>query len=306
MTLLSTPDDGQDSDDLQALFDSVAATAAPTAKPFSAPALDAAGDSDDLQALFDSVAATAAPAPPAVATANASTTDNDELQALFDSVSQAAAPKIAVSPAPTSESADTEVVFNRLGHLARQLHDSLHGLGMDKLIEDSARQIPDARDRLAYIAKMTEQAASRVLNATDIAKPIQDDLITRSKALSQRWDSMYANQLSVDDFKLLANDTRSYFSAAPGQLKLTNDQLMEIIMAQDFQDLTGQVIKKIVELVQGLESQLLAVLLEAMPAERKAEAPGGLLNGPVVGKAAGRDVVTSQTQVDDLLESLGF
>jgi chemotaxis protein CheZ len=81
---------------------------------------------------------------------------------------------------------------------------------------------------------------------------------------------------------------------------------MEIIMAQDFQDLTGQVIKKIVELVQGLESQLLTVLLEAMPAERKAEAPEGLLNGPVVGATTGREVVTNQTQVDDLLESLGF
>jgi len=306
MTLLSTQDDGQDSDDLQALFDSVAATAAPAARPIPAPSVDAAGDSDDLQALFDSVAASSAPPPAAAPATNPSTGDNDELQALFDSVSQAAAPAIAVSPAPTADGADPEVVFNRLGNLARQLHDSLRGLGMDKLIEDSARQIPDARDRLAYIAKMTEQAASRVLNATDIAKPIQDGLITRSKALSQRWDSMYANQLSVDDFKQLANDTRSFFSEAPGQLKLTNDQLMEIIMAQDFQDLTGQVIKKIVELVQGLESQLLTVLLEAMPAERKAEAPEGLLNGPVVGATTGREVVTNQTQVDDLLESLGF
>ena len=305
MTLLSTQDDGQDSDDLQALFDSVAATAVPAARPIPAPPVDAAGDSDDLQALFDSVAATVAPAVPVAPAASADAGDNDELQALFDSVSQAAAP-IAVSPAPTPEGADPEIVFNRLGNLARQLHDSLRGLGMDKLIEDSARQIPDARDRLAYIAKMTEQAASRVLNATDIARPIQDDLIARSKAMAQRWDSMYANQLSVDDFKLLANDTRAYFAAAPGQLKLTNDQLMEIILAQDFQDLTGQVIKKIVELVQGLESQLLTVLLEAMPAERKAEAPEGLLNGPVVGNTTGREVVTSQTQVDDLLESLGF
>jgi chemotaxis regulatin CheY-phosphate phosphatase CheZ len=66
------------------------------------------------------------------------------------------------------------------------------------------------------------------------------------------------------------------------KLKLTNDQLMEIILAQDFQDLTGQVIKKVVEMVQGLETQLLGVLLEAMPEQRKAEAPEGLLNGPVV------------------------
>jgi chemotaxis protein CheZ len=124
--------------------------------------------------------------------------------------------------------------------------------------------------------------------------------------MSERWERMFANQLSVDDFKQLAADTRGYFAEAPGQLKLTNDQLMEIILAQDFQDLTGQVIKKIVELVQGLESQLLAVLLEAMPAERKVDAPEGLLNGPVIGGEGGRDVVANQSQVDDLLESLGF
>ena len=285
MNLNSTHDDGQDSDDLQALFDSVAAS---VAAPAPAPVADAAADSDELQALFDSVVATAKPATPATPSADAATADSDELQALFDSVSQAGVAR-AVAPAPTPDGADPEVVFNRLGNLARQLHDSLRGLGMDKLIEDSARQIPDARDRLAYIAK-----------------PIQDEMIARSKALSQRWDRLYANQLSVEDFKLLASDTRAYFTEAPDRLKLTNDQLMEIILAQDFQDLTGQVIKKIVELVQGLESRLLAVLLEAMPAERKAETPEGLLNGPVINAGGGRDVVANQKQVDDLLESLGF
>ena len=88
--------------------------------------------------------------------------------------------------------------------------------------------------------------------------------------------------------------------------KATNDQLMEIMMAQDFQDLTGQVIKKVVEMAQTLEQQMLAVLIESMPAERKKERNEGLMNGPVI-KSEGRDdVVTSQEQVDDLLESLGF
>lgn len=295
------PDDGKDSDDLQALFDSVAATVAPPAPPPAA----ADGDSTDLQALFDSVAASVTPALPKVVAADTAT-DSDELQALFDSVSQSANPAPAMAPAPTFDPAVQEVVFNRLGNLARQLHDSLRGLGMDKLLQESARQIPDARERLDYIAKMTEQAASRVLNATDIAKPIQDGLIAQSRSMSERWERMFANQLSVDEFKQLATDTRGYFAQAPGQLKLTNDQLMEIILAQDFQDLTGQVIKKIVELVQGMESQLLAVLLEAMPAERKLDAPEGLLNGPVIGGEGRRDVVTNQSQVDDLLESLGF
>jgi chemotaxis protein CheZ len=274
-------------------------------KPIKA---DDGSDSEDLQALFDSIAAGAPPAPPAppVPPRSDATGDSDDLQALFDSVVQAQAP----SPAPVVSVAaeggpQDEVVFNRLGHLARQLHDSLRGLGVDKLLADTADQIPDARQRLAYIAQMTEQAASKVLNAADIAKPIQEELMARSTAMSQRWDRMFANQLSVDEFKLLAADTRTYFAEAPPKLKISNDQLMAIIMAQDFQDLTGQVIKKVVDVVQGMETQLLSVLIEAMPEERKAAAPEGLLNGPVI-NAAGKDVVTNQAQVDDLLESLGF
>ena len=274
-------------------------------KPIKA---DDGSDSEDLQALFDSIAAGAPPAPPAppVPPRSDATGDSDDLQALFDSVVQAQAP----SPAPVVSVAaeggpQDEVVFNRLGHLARQLHDSLRGLGVDKLLADTADQIPDARQRLAYIAQMTEQAASKVLNAADIAKPIQEELMARSTAMSQRWDRMFANQLSVDEFKALAADTRTYFAEAPPKLKISNDQLMAIIMAQDFQDLTGQVIKKVVEVVQGMETQLLSVLIEAMPEERKAAASEGLLNGPVI-NAAGKDVVTNQVQVDDLLESLGF
>ncbi len=270
------PDDGSDSEDLQALFDSIAAGAPPAPPvPPAPPRSDAAGDSDDLQALFDSVAQ-----------------------------AQAASPATDAAPGVESGSQD-EMVFNRLGHLARQLHDSLRGLGVDKLLADTADQIPDARQRLAYIAQMTEQAASKVLNAADIAKPIQEELMARSTAMAQRWDKMFANQLSVDEFKALAADTRGYFAEAPPKLKISNDQLMAIILAQDFQDLTGQVIKKVVEVVQGMETQLLSVLIEAMPEERKAAAPEGLLNGPVI-NAAGKDVVTNQAQVDDLLESLGF
>ncbi|MCC7310355.1 MAG: protein phosphatase CheZ [Sulfuritalea sp.] len=272
---------------------------------------DDGSDSDDLQALFDCIAGGMPAAASAVAPATAQSVpagDSDELQALFDSV-QAPQQAAGVAATPTIAAAAVdpqEAVFNGLGLLARQLHDSLRGLGVDKLLEDSARQIPDTRQRLAYIAQMTEQAASRVLNATDIAKPVQDELIARSQALSHRWEAMFASRLSVDEFKALAADSRAYFAETPGKLKLTNDQLLEIIMAQDFQDLTGQVIKKVVEMVQGLETQLLGLLLEAMPEQRKVEAPEGLLNGPVVNGEGRIDIVNNQSQVDDLLESLGF
>lgn len=267
---------------------------------------DESGDSADLQALFDSIAAGAAPTEPPPPPEPDPSGDSDELQALFDSVAAHAGSEQAAAAPDECEGSPQEVVFNRLGHLARQLHDSLRQLGYDKMLEDSARQIPDARQRLTYIAQMTEQAASRVLNATDIAKPLQDELLARSETMAERWELMFANRLSVDEFKALAADTRMFFREAPDKLKATNAQLMEIIMAQDFQDLTGQVIKKVVEMVQSLEGQLVQVLIEAIPPERKAEAPEGLMNGPVIDAAGRVDVVTSQSQVDDLLESLGF
>ena len=81
---------------------------------------------------------------------------------------------------------------------------------------------------------------------------------------------------------------------------------MEIMMAQDFQDLTGQVIKKVISLAQDLESQLMSLLIEAMPGEKRTESVENLLNGPVINAEGRTDVVASQQQVDDLLESLGF
>lgn len=272
---------------------------------------DESGDSADLQALFDSIASAHAAQPAVVAETDASG-DSAELQALFDSVAAQveatsnAARVPPVTPSTSAAGGQDEAVFNRLGHLARKLHDSLRELGLDKSLEEAARQIPDAQGRLHYIAQMTEQAALKVLNACDVAKPAQDELAALVKALGERWEKMFANQLSVDEFKQLAAETRSFFSGAPEKIALVNSQLNEIMLAQDFQDLTGQVIKKVVAIVQSVEAQLLQLLIETMPAEKRAAAQEGLMNGPVIDAAGRTDVVTSQKQVDDLLESLGF
>jgi chemotaxis protein CheZ len=266
---------------------------------------DESGDSDDLQALFDSIATSGGAPAPAPVAAPGKSGDSDELQALFDSVAgQIAEP--ADANAKVGAAGGEVEVFSRLGHLTRQLHNSLRELGYDQALQNTARQIPDARQRLAYIVQMTEQAASRVLNATDIAKPLQDELLSGAQSMGGRWERMFANQLSVEEFKALAADTRAFFLAAPAKIDRTNEQLTEIMMAQDFQDLTGQVIRKVVDMVQSLEGQLLQVLIEAIPADRRPEVSGNLMNGPVVSAEGRPDVVTSQSQVDELLESLGF
>ena len=197
-------------------------------------------------------------------------------------------------------------VLSQVGHLTRALHENMRALGYDKIIEKTAAAIPDASDRLAYVTTMTEQAAERALNATDVAKPIQDQLAQGATALSEQWSRLFANELGIAEFKELVARTRDYLNEVPGQTAATNMQLMEIMMAQDFQDLTGQVIKKTTEIIQTVERQLLQLLLDNIPAEKRTEGSSGLMNGPVINAGNGGDVVTNQNQVDDLLESLGF
>ncbi len=233
--------------------------------------------------------------------------DSDDLQALFDSVVRQPQANAAPVSALENDWVGQEKVFNQVGQMARLLHDTLGALGYDKLLEKTVHALPDAKDRLTYIANLTEQAACKVLNATDIANPLQEELETGAKLLADKWDAVYANRLSTQEFKLLADETRAYLkNAVPQRTGATREQLMEIMMAQDFQDLTGQVIKKIVALAQDLESGLMNVLIETMPGEKKTESVKSLLNGPVVNPEGRTDVVASQKQVDDLLDSLGF
>jgi chemotaxis protein CheZ len=238
--------------------------------------------------------------------------DSDELEALFDSIvaetaakeSAAAASIAGAGAARTSDRAGA--VLSRLGAMTRTLHESLRELGFDKSLSQAADAMPDARERLNYIAAMTEKAAVRTLTATEAAQPLQDALEKNAKGLSADWDKLYRNELSVDQFKALAGRTRDFLAQVPAQTQATNAQLMEIMMAQDFQDLTGQVIKKITEVATGLEKQLLAILIDYVPEERKEQLEASGLAGPVINAAGNPDVVTSQAQVDDLLASLGF
>lgn len=208
----------------------------------------------------------------------------------------------------------SDEILNRVGHVTRTLHDSLSGLGLDKILEQVAQDIPDARDRLAYVARMTEQAAERVLNATDVAIPLQEELASGAIALEQRWKSVMAEPSLKSEYNLAANETLTYLTMAGKNTAETKALLMDIMMAQDFQDLTGQVIKKITGLAQDLEKQLVQLLIDFSPAIPKKDAEANkpdagdnsaLLNGPQIDPNA-VDVVASQEQVDDLLDSLGF
>ena len=204
------------------------------------------------------------------------------------------------------ESGAQNEMLTRVGQMTRTLHDSLRGLGFDKLIAKAAHDIPDARDRLDYVAKMTEQAAQRVLNATDAAGPLQDQIDKGASSLAGGWQQALDSPFSEAQYRALAEQTIDYLDQSRSSAEATKQHLMDIMMAQDFQDLTGQVIKKVTELAHGLEQQLVQLLLDYAPPDIRREVGSGLLNGPQINPEGNTEVVSDQGQVDDLLESLGF
>jgi chemotaxis protein CheZ len=242
---------------------------------------------DDLEALFDQVAAESARARAAAAARPAAP----------------AKPEVPVEAAHAEAESD---VFHRVGMLTRTLHDSLRELGYDKVVENAVTSLPDARDRLDYIAALTGQAAERALAAAEAGQTEQGRLAAGATRLAANWDRAFDGALSLDEFKSTAVATRAFLRDVPAATGATNAQFTEIMLAQDFHDLSGQVIQRIVKLARELEDQLVKLLIATTPPEKRPATEQGWLTGPAMNAAQRSDVVAGQAQVDELLESLGF
>lgn len=290
-------------DDFDALFEEVAAqrTSAPPAPAAAAPAPAAAADEDDLESLFEQAAAVAVAATAAPVVAAAGVT-----------VAATATANAAPAAAQGEEGHDNGNMFERLGGIVRLLHDSLRELGYDKALTEASSQIVDAQDRLEYVATLTEQAANKVLNTLDEGMPAQDLLSKQARDMETRWSDLFDGKLSLDEFKALAGDSRQFAALVSESTEAEKARLLEIMMAQDFQDITGQLIKKVVKITQTVESELAQLLRDNAPADVKeklaqkeqqaaAPAPVALMQGPSV-----PDVALNQDNVDDLLADLGF
>jgi chemotaxis protein CheZ len=207
-----------------------------------------------------------------------------------------------------AESGQHEEVLARIGQMTRSLHESLRELGFDRVLQQATQDIPDVRERLNYVARMTEQAAQRVLNATDAAIPMQERIDAGASEVLAGWNTVLKAPFAEADYRDMATLTMQCLVDMRRDTSATKQQLLDIMMAQDFQDLTGQVIRKVTELAHHLEQQLVQLLIDYAPvsADVRRDAGNGLLNGPQINPAGTNEVVADQGQVDDLLDSLGF
>ncbi|MBP6320656.1 MAG: protein phosphatase CheZ [Giesbergeria sp.] len=206
------------------------------------------------------------------------------------------------SPTPPATSADAIAIHQKIGLLTRQLHDSLNELGYADQLRGTMDELPDAQSRLTYIARLTGEAAEKVLGRVDLAKEQHDHLAAETKRVT--------NALVQDPVRAVASgEIMNYLTDVAGITKAADEHLTEIMMAQDFHDLTGQVIARVVTLAATIEKQLVQLLIQTAPANvvpPAIEKPHEHLSGPVVNPETATDVVTDQSQVDDLLASLGF
>jgi len=194
---------------------------------------------------------------------------------------------------------------DRVGRLTRELHESLQELRLDSTLADMAVEIPDARNRLKYVTEMCERSAQKVLDTLDELSPLQDATRDDSAALLARWDRLLQERQRPDEgFMALFASTREHLAASVQRAERTASLHTDIMMAQDFQDLTGQVCRKIEGITERIESKLLKLLLDTAPPDQRVRQLERL-EGPqvVVGR---NDAVGSQGEVDDLLSSLGF
>ncbi|MFT3813671.1 MAG: protein phosphatase CheZ [Acidovorax sp.] len=205
------------------------------------------------------------------------------------------------TPLPAGESGD---VHNTIGHLTRQLHDALNELGLASQLRSSMSELPDAQSRLSYIARLTGDAAEKVLGRVEQAKAQNDHIALETRRVL---DSLVGDPVAT----VAKGDVYNYLVDMDRSTQAADEHLTEIMMAQDFHDLTGQVIARVVNLAATIEEQLLQLLLQtappgAQPAQPAEAAPREALQGPVVDPGNTPNVVTNQSEVDDLLASLGF
>jgi chemotaxis protein CheZ len=200
---------------------------------------------------------------------------------------------------PTQPVVASPEVFQQIGTITRLLHDTMQQLGVMPKLQMAADGLPDARSRLSYIANKTAQAAERVLNSVDQAKSEHAQIAAATRTL--------ADALVADPVKAVATGAvMNFVSDVEARTQSIDAHLTDIMMAQDFHDLTGQVVAKVVSLANELEDSLVKLLVQVVPPEQREKVDPNILQGPVVNHEGRTDVVADQGEVDDLLASLGF
>ena len=240
-----------------------------------------------------------------------------ELVALLEQGQQTQADMLLGSINSGADRLSTEL-FAEVGKLTRQLHDALNDFHLDPRLGALATEdIPDAKQRLSYVIAKTEEAANRTMDAVEASLPLADNLHSRIRAVLPNWEKLMSRSLGIGEFKALCHELDALLKASDQDSEKLRELMTEVLMAQDFQDLTGQVIRRVIDLVREVEESLINLVkvfgapvkqgkIETTKVDQVVLADAMRAEGPVVDSVNRNSVVSGQDEVDDLLSSLGF
>lgn len=202
-------------------------------------------------------------------------------------------------------------MLQEVGSLTRDLHDALGQFKFDPRMNEIANEeIPDARDRLEYVMAKTELAANRTMDAVEASLPMADNLHECLLKVRPTWNALMKGRIELSEFKMLCHEIDALLVEVEGDSTELRSQLTEILMAQDFQDLTGQIITRVITLVREVEDRLVEIIstfgVETDTKSEQTKKTSAEAEGPIMNAHQREDAVASQDDVDDLLSSLGF
>lgn len=234
----------------------------------------------------------------------------DRARALVESLERGNAPEVSRLMDEIARMRESSL-FQELGRLTRDLHDALNNFRLDSRIANLAeKDIPDAKERLNYVITMTEQSAHRTLNAVEDSLPVIERIDSSTTVLRQNWQRFLRRELDARQFRDLAQEVDRNLEATAADAKRVRANLNDVLMAQDFQDITGQMIRRVIGLVQQLEGDLVELVrisgTRLQQVETATQATGTKLEGPQLPGKGGAEIVQNQDDVDALLSSLGF
>ena len=209
-------------------------------------------------------------------------------------------------------------LYREIGILTRSLHEAIKNIQIDQHSIDQTDQSA-ATDKLTYIVDMTAKAANKTMDKVEEGMPLAQDIRQSANDLGKRWQKLMDKELKPSEFRLLSGDIQMFLSKAELSSSQLHEKLSDILLAQDYQDLTGQVIQKVTQTIKDVEEKLVSLVAMAsqidtmtgvsceqlMPPE-KVKGSSIAAEGPIIDAAKRDDVISDQDDVDDLLSSLGF
>ena len=149
---------------------------------------------------------------------------------------------------------DYEVsLYNEIGRLTRHLHDSLTNFNNDeKIFRLTQEDIPSAKERLKYVVDITEKAAQKTIEILEKSISISLEISQGAHDLHEEWVNR--------DTSEFPGSTKKFLLAAKDNAATLHGCLTEIMIAQEYQDISGQIIKKVIDLVQDVENNLVRLI----------------------------------------------